>query len=171
MDRDLLTARATKIPPGQPGASTNTLTANQLLIIPGMNFSCSGTISSLKLGVDFRKINSRNNLLIELWRPVTVSNELRYRFVSRRTVSLQAGGFSPNGVNEYIFNNPINFQSGYMMAVYQPGNSRTRLYYSTQVPHPAGLDVMGLLLLLLEVSATGHQQFDGYLLLRPVTSE
>ena len=170
MDRDLLTARATKIPPGQPGASTNTLTVNQFLIIPGMNFSCSGTITSLKLGVDFRNINNGNNLEIHLWRPVTVSNELRYRFVTGGTVSLQAGGFSPNGVNEYIYNNPITFQSGDMMAVYQPGNSRTRIYYSTQVPRPAGLDIMRTSS-LLEEPATGHQQFEGYLLLRPVTSE
>ena len=173
MDRDLLTARATKIPPGQPGASTNTLTADQLLIIPGMNFSCSGTITSLKLGVDFR--NNSGNLEISLWRPETVSNELRYRYVSGRTVSLKAGGFSPNGVNEYIFknpsNDPIDFRSGYMMAVHQPENSRTRLYYSTQVPRPAGLDIRESASSTAEVPATGHQQFDGYLLLRPVTSE
>ena len=171
MDRDLLTARATKIPPGQPDASNNTLTADQFLIIPGMNFSCSGTITGFKLGVDFRTNINSENLEIHLWSPVTVSNELRYRFVRRRRFSLQAGGFSPNGVNEYILNNPINFQSGHMIAVYQPENSRTRLYYSTQVPRPAGLDVMGTSAFTTEVSATGHQQFDGYLLLRPVTSE
>ena len=173
MNRDLLSARATKIPPGQPGASTNTLTANQFLIIPGMNFSCSGTITGFKLGVDFKNINS-GFLEISLWRLVTVPvffNKLRYRYVTGGTVSLQAGGFSPNGVNEYILDNPINFQSGYMMAVYQLGNSRTRLYYSTQVPHPAGLDIMGTTLTTNLVRATGHQQFDGYLLLRPVTSE
>ena len=106
---------------------------------------------------------------------MTFSNELRYRFVGGGTVSLQAGVFSPNGVNEYILknpsNNPINFESGYMMAVYQPENSGTRLYYSTQVPRPAGLDIMETPSFTTEVSATGHQQFDGYLLLRPVTSE
>ena len=57
------------------------------------------------------------------------------------------------------------------MAVHQPENSRTRLYYSTQVPRPAGLDIRESASSTAEVPATGHQQFDGYLLLRPVTSE
>ena len=173
MDRDLLTARAAKITSGQPGASPNTLNANQFLVIPGMNFSCTGRITRFKLGVDFRNLNNNNNLRIHLWRPMTTpSGQRRYRYVtdSTRTIDIGTGSFSPNGVIECDIPN-LNFLSGYMIGVDQPGNCRTRLYYSTEVSPPTGLNIVGATSSTTLVPATGHGQFNGYLLLRPVISE
>ena len=173
MDRDLLIARATKIDSEQSGVSPNRLTGNrQRVIIPGMNFSCSGTITSFKLGVDIRNTNG-GNLTLQLWRPVTTSGQLQYQFVESREILLRAGIFSSNGVNEYILPNPLTFQSGYMIAVFQPENSRTQLFYSTskQESAPAGFELEGNMSDEIEVPATGHDQFNGSLLLRPVISE
>ena len=163
MDRDLLTARAAKITSGS-AASPNTLAANQLLVIPGMNFSCSGTITLVKLGVDFRNVINGNNLLIELWRPMTASNGqlLSYSYVTQRTINVGAGSFSPNGVIDYDIPN-LNFQSGDVIAVFQPSNSRTQLYYSTEVSPPTGLNIVGTTSSTTVVPATGHGQFNGYL--------
>ena len=171
MDRDILTARAMKIGSEQSGLSSNRLTENrQRVIIPGMNFSCSGTITSFKLGVDIRNTNG-GNLTLQLWRPVTTSGQLQYQFVESRDIFLRAGIFSSNGVNEYILPNPLTFQSGYMIAVFQPVNSRTRLFHSTskQASAPAGFVLEGSM--TDKVPATGHRKFNGYLLLRPVISE
>ena len=171
MDREILTARATKIGSEQSGLSSNRLNENrQRVIIPGMNFSCSGTITSFKLGVDIRNTNS-GNLMLQLWRPVTTSGQLQYQFVESREILLRAGIFSSNGVNEYILPNPLTFQSGYIIAVFQPINSRTRLFFSTskQESAPAGFELEGVV--SDTVPATGHNQFNGSLLLRPVISK
>ena len=127
MNRDLLVRRASKISSGSGNAvSSNVLSDRQFLVIPGMNFTCRGNITSFLLGVDIRKgILLNDHLRVDLWRPV--NNIFRY------VVSLSAGDFSPDGVLRYNLTTMLTFQSGDVLGVYQPPHSRSvvRLFYTT----------------------------------------
>ena len=165
MDRDLLTERATKISLSQPTArSVNVLAAEQFLIIPGMNFSCSGNITSFKLGIEHRaNLNNNINLEIYLYTPMTTASGRLFVQSSSRVIALENGRFSPNGVIEYDIRPNLTFNRGDVIGVYQQQFSRTRLYYSTQVSPPAGHNII--------FDGFGNPvftNFNGYLLLRPV---
>ena len=71
MDRDLLESKAEKIGSTE-GMSQNQLQEEQFLVIPGMNFTCGGIITSLLLGVDVRELNEP--LVFEIWRPEMEEN-------------------------------------------------------------------------------------------------
>ena len=172
MERDLLERRASKISSGQQGASPTSLADNRLLVIPGMNFTCSGNITSLLLGVEIRDSNSvqDNRLSFDIWRPVMRDGQVTgYNWIesSSININLQAGDFSSDGVVKYNIptQNHVSFQNGDVIGVYQGTNSRGRLYYTDNIIVPTGYFRSGL---SSEIQVTGSQLFNGFLLLRPV---
>ena len=147
------------------------LSSEQFLVIPGLNFTCNGAIASFLLGGDVR--SGRNDYLkIDLWRPE--NNIFRYVKFSHREISLSAGDFSPDEVLWYNLTTPINFQSGDVLGVYQLPHSKSvvRLFYTTQPTPPVGYKISGENYWnTYSVSTSGHQLFDGSLLLHPVIGE
>ena len=173
MDRDLLESRAEKIGSTE-GMSQNQLQEEQFLVIPGMNFTCGGIITSLLLGVDVRELNEP--LVFEIWRPEMEENTVTgYRSIdfTYKEIVIDPGEFSTDGVRRYPIVPPIRFRKGDLISIFQPGGARVLLFYTTstdQAP-PAALDVNLPYYKTMSVNTTGHQSFNGTLLLRPVTSK
>ena len=162
--------RASKISSGAK-ESLNVLSDMQFLLIPGMNFTCSGTITSLLLAVDIRT-RMWNHLSMDLWRPD--NNSFRFVPGSNRIIMLAAGEFSPNGVLQYnLTGEHLNFQNGDVLGVYQPwhSDSTVRLFYTTQLTSPVGYNISYHDYFKQWVNTSAHPFFTGYLLLRPITSE
>ena len=165
MNKELLVKRASKISSGR-SASPNVLTGNnRYLLIPGMMFTCGGSITGLLLGVDVRDRGGRVTT-IDLWRPVAGG----FSHVVSQTIDLTAGSFSPDGVFRYNLSMTINFQSGDVLGVHQ--GERVRFYYTMQGTPPVGYSFPRRDYNQFEISTTGRSRFSsGTLLLRPVTSE
>ena len=129
MKLDVLRKRAEKISSGNI-VSVNMLNY-ELRVIPGMNFSCNGTLTSLLLGVDIRTVTGSRNKYpeVQIWR--YNSSITTYDRQDRREIRLAAGNFTPDGVLVYDLTPPMQFQSGDVLGVYQPpeGGSVVRLYY------------------------------------------
>ena len=127
---------------------------------------CSGTITSLLLGVDFR--TGKSALELYLWSPDNFFN-----VVSKRTIKLAEGDFSPNGVLQCTLSTPLNFQSGDVLGVYQLSNSTVHLFYTTQGTPPFGYNILDpdYYSSEFQVNTSGRPLFNDSLLLRLVTSE
>ena len=132
MQLDLLKKRAEKITNGNT-VSGNKLD-NELRVVPGLSFTCSGTITSLLLGVDMRTVDGNRVEYpeMQIWREgrrIVVGDV--YNRQSRTDIALTAGNSSPDGVLQYNLTTPIPFQSGDIFGVYQPpeSDSVVRLFY------------------------------------------
>ena len=123
MQLDVLRRRAEKIPRGHD--SRNRLD-HELRLMPYMNFTCSGNITSLLLGVDIRNHHSYPE--VHIWQ----RNGEQFNRIASREIRLTAGNFSPDGVLRYNLTPPLQFHSGDILGVYQPreADSSVRLYYS-----------------------------------------
>ena len=134
MQLDVLRRRAFKISTSN-GSSANKL-GNELRLISHTNFKCSGTLTSLLLGVDVRTvINSRNAYPeVQIWR----RSLFLFRRKEKQEIRIAAGDFSPDGVLVYNLTPPMQFQSGDMLGVYQPQQSASvvRLYYNVNDSAP-----------------------------------
>ena len=136
---DVLRKRAEKVSGG------NTLSNNRLddevRVIPGMNFTCSGTITSLLLGVDVRRVTNSMDQYpeVQIWRYDL--SRTRYVRQGRQQIRLAAGNFSTDGVLQYDLNPPMQFQSGEVLGVYQPrhDDSVVQCFFDDDVTAPANL--------------------------------
>ena len=130
MELQLLKERAKKI--SNNGGSQNYLDG-KFRLVPGMSFTCNGTITGLLLGVDIRSnADGRSKYpVVQVWRPGSGD---RYNRVAMQQIQLAAGDFSPDGVFQYNLTTPIDFQNGDVLGVYQPseGDSIVRLYRHSQ---------------------------------------
>ena len=176
IDRNLLLRRASKIDSEDPaGVSFNLLRNFQFLVIPGMNFSCSGTITGYLLGVDKRNLPG-HEARIDLWRPQVQSGQIvSYSIVSEanRFISLKPGDFSTDGVIHFDIKDEISFQQGDVLGVRQASNgvSRTRLFYTDVPSPPLAFDVNLDYHLTSTISSSDHAPFYGTVLIRPVTGK
>ena len=131
MQLDLLKERAEKITSGNV-VSGNKLD-HELRVVPGLNFTCSGNITSLMVGADIRAIgvNRVDYPEIQIWRGTQSFLGFIYARQSRTNIALTEGISSPNGVLQYSLTTPIPFQSGDILGVYQPpeNDSVVRLFY------------------------------------------
>ena len=130
MELDLLKRRAEKLLSSFKTRSRNFLDG-EFRLIPGMNFTCSGTITSLLIGASYRAGGTRIRFPeVQLWRIGSGGN-----FYTRQAIQeirLAAGDFSPDGVLQYNLTTPISFQSGDVLGVYQPleCDSLVTLFYN-----------------------------------------
>ena len=103
MDIDLLRRRAEKIPEGD--ISTNFLD-DEFRLIPDVNFTCSGTITSLLIGATYRMGAIRRDRYpeVQVWR-INPDGTLYSRQGSEE-IRLAAGDFGPDGVHRYTLTVP-----------------------------------------------------------------
>ena len=140
MELDTLKKRAEKITSGNT-VSRNILD-DELRVIPELNFTCSGTITGLLLGVDVRAIDDDIDEYPELqiWREY---QGLIYDYdrKSTTTIAPKGGDFSPDGVLQHNLTAPIQFQSGDILGVYQPRefSSVARLFYAYDTNAPVSI--------------------------------
>ena len=116
----------------------------QQRILPSMNFSCSGNISKWTFVAKCQDSRAGCNQypLFQLWRPngtVELDGTGRYRRVYESSITLS--GQSDFTVEEYIPDNPVPFETGYIFGVYQRKESRKRLsVVHVEVPSGYGYD-------------------------------
>ena len=169
----MLERRASKISSGQQGASPNSLADDQLLVIPGMNFTCSrpGEVIGLLLGVEIRNMGHNMRILsLEIWRPIKFGRETRYNFITDILIDVDAGNFSSDGVIRYTIpvQDRVAFLNGDVIGVYQEFRSTRHLYYTNNFAVPTGYArIVSFNDLPDFVEATGPL-FNGLILLRPV---
>ena len=100
-------------------------TAQRQRILPSMNFSCSGNISKWTFVARSRTGGNRNQYpRFQLWRP---SGTRRYRRVYESSITSTMSGQSQFTVEEYIPDDLVPFEAGYIFGVYQPEEPRRRL--------------------------------------------
>ena len=129
MQLDLLKRRAEKITSGN--TVSGNLLNSELRVIPGLSFTCTGTITSLLLGADVRtEVNGSRDQYpeVQIWRTGSFDSYVRR---SRTNITLTVGNSSTDGVLQYNLANPISIQDGNLLGVYQPpeSDSVVRLYY------------------------------------------
>ena len=136
---DVLRKRAEKVSGGN--TLSNNRLDNELRVIPGMNFTCSGTIIGLLLGVDVRTVtNSRNQYPeVQIWR--YDSSPSGFARQGSQQIRLAAGNFSTDGVLQYNLNPPMQFQSGDVLGVYQPGHDESvvQWFYDDDATAPVAI--------------------------------
>ena len=138
MELQLLKERAKKI--FDNGGSQNYLDG-KFRLVPGMSFTCNGTITGLLLGVDISTSDGRTEYpVVQVWRPGSGDS---YTRVAMQEIRLAAGDFSPDGVFQYNLTTPIDFQNGDVLGVYQPseGDSIVRLYRHSQSNAPVSYEL------------------------------
>ena len=170
----MLTKRARKISSAASEVSSNVILPGQFLVIPGMNFSCTGTISGFFLGVDVRNYqNKLNGVKIEQWRPCIENGMLTgYTYVSDGGVftNIQPGEYTPNGV--FKINASFQFQQGDVLGVYQNPryqNIPVHLFYTTQLTPPRTFIITTPYESTYTINPSGHDLFNGTILMRPIS--
>lgn len=122
MDLNLLVDRA-KLE-SLVGAQVN---GDQLRVSAGMSFQCSGTLTSLILGVAvWRESVIRNSLPeVQLW---SRENDTFTKMESRQ-ISFTPEDFNTDGVYRYNIVPPIEFDVGDIIGIYQPQLSRSSVIF------------------------------------------
>lgn len=130
MEFDVITKRAEKIPDGQE--SPNELKEG-LRLIPGWNFTCSGNITSLLLGVEIEQEDDHVPQYpeVQIWRRASGD---QYRLVDSRMIVMSAGTYNPGGVLQHQLSPPLSVKSGDVIGVYQPTDAVVELYYKSNDP-------------------------------------
>ena len=101
-------------------------------MVPGLNFSCAGSITSILLVAKISTVTgNRNNYPeVQIWR--TVGQGFMYEKQASQEIRLAEGDFSPDGVFQYNLITPLPFQIGDMLGVWQPEGSQSvvQLFYA-----------------------------------------
>ena len=124
---------------------------DRLAIIPRLNFSCDGAITSIRARVRFVYNNNRIEYpVFQVWRPSSVGSTV-YSKIGE--VQLQSDQMTGNGdyrtANTTLTgNNTIEFQSGDVVGYYHPPQSRYRVttirtngYRLYRFNEPSGLNI------------------------------
>lgn len=146
--------------------------------MPGMNFSCNGTITGYLVGVDVRD-EIEPEVKIDLWRPQVQGGQvISYSYVTEAQIFIELipGDFSPDGLLKYTLPaaDNVQFQAGDVLGVYQNGlsGSAVRLFYTAGHPSPPlAFDVDLSYDETFTVNASGYDVFNGTVLVRPITSK
>ena len=128
MDMDVIVKRAERI-------NNNNVESmdldKELRVVPDWNFNCSGTITSLLLGVDIITGETKYPE-VQTWR----RNGNQFTRIDSRMIILSPGNFSASGVFKYHLTTPLPVVAGDMIGVYQPDDrsSVVRIYYKINNP-------------------------------------
>ena len=134
MDYPLLQQKASQIEMlGLATLSSNTLSSDTYYVMPGLEFTCSGTISGFLLGIDIRIGPNRDMFPnVSLYSPVMgMNNQYSRVSESTRTIYLEASNFSRSGVYEYRLSEQMSFSMNDVLGIYQPNldQSVVQFYY------------------------------------------
>ena len=112
-------------------------TAQQQMILPSMNFSCSGNISKWTFVARSRTGGGRNQYpRFQLWR--SDGGGIYRRVYESSITSTMSGQLD---LEEYMPDTPVPFEAGYILGVYQPENGQRRLsVVHVDVPGGYGYD-------------------------------
>ena len=176
IDRDVLERRASKIDSDATGVSSTIVSRGQFLVMPGWNFSCSGTITSLVVGVEVRDLNG-NVARIDLWRPrynsLRVINSYEWVPDAQTYLNFRPGDFTPDGVYEFhIAGSGIQYRSGDIFGVYQSStlDSPVRIFYTNQLAAPLTFGVDTPYGDTNSIQPSGYDLFTtGTVLVRPIS--
>ena len=130
MQLNLLKKRAEKISSGN--SVSGNFIYHGLRVTPGLNFTCSGSITGVMVGADIRtEAGSLNDYpQVDVWR---IGDSVTTYRVDNNQIDIAPyqGDYSPDGVLQYNLTTPIAFQSGDVLGVYQPpsDNSIVRMYF------------------------------------------
>ena len=107
-------------------------------VFPSMNFSCNGTISRWTF-VALRRGGSRDRYpSFQLWRLTGPGRYERVYDSSTESDRFMTADDSTLTIAEYVPPAPVPFQSGYVLGVYQPGDSTTTRLSVTHAEFPSG---------------------------------
>lgn len=175
MQLDILKKRAGKISSGN--VVSENFIYHGLRVIPGLNFTCAGSIGAVLVGVDVRRYMAGVRTdwpQVHAWRLQNSGTTYNRLVHIVRDITLSVGEFSPDGVLRYNLTNPVQFQPGDVMGVYQPANSNSvvRMYFDQDPSAPyaefdnasEALDTHSI---LLSETTQIHNQ---HLLIVPLTS-
>ena len=174
MQLDVLRKRSEKISVGNTVASTGISEQMRVMYNQNLRFSCSGSITSLLLGVKVVTASDRRNSYPEL---LIYSNEpvfilfRRLHLKNSSKIRLTAGQFSSNGVFQYNLTTPIPFQSGNVLGVYQPpeAESVVQLFYVNDSTAPVAYTRSSKISTLTLISLISRKVSDQRMLLLPMT--
>ena len=99
----------------------------QQRILPSMRFSCSGTISKWTFVARSRTGNRDQYPLFQLWKPSGTEEYERVYESSSESGTFTMSDKSGITTGEYLPNDPVPFQANYILGVYQPRGSNSRL--------------------------------------------
>ena len=98
----------------------------QQRVIPGIRFTCTGTLTKWIIGAQRTLTQAANHPQLQIWRP-------RQGFYRRTNFSVitALNATSDLNVYEYIPNPPLEFQTNDVLGLYQPhiSNTQTVVYY------------------------------------------
>ena len=129
MNMDLLVEKADQISGYGEGDLTDSELGEGFWIMPGLQFTCSGNLTSLLLGI-MVMADGTEYPSIELWRRTSMSS-IEYERVpdTERYVTLDGSHFSTTGPYQYSITPPLPYDDGDVLAVRQPGDdAKVRLY-------------------------------------------
>ena len=100
---------------------------NQQRIIPGIKFTCTGTLTKWIIGARRRLTQATNYLQLQIWRRQGSNTYDRTTFSDITALNAT----DDLSVYEYIPNPPLEFQTNDILGLYQPNISSTQvvLYY------------------------------------------
>ena len=101
---------------------------HQQRIIPGINFTCNGTLTKWIIGAQRTLTQATNHLQLQIWRRQGSSDTYDRTTFSDITV---VNATDDLNVYEYIPNPPLQFQTNDFLGLYQPHISDTQMYYQT----------------------------------------
>lgn len=97
-----------------------------------INFTCSGSINKWTVGARWN--GDRVNFpQLEIWRIQSAGSNVYNRVGSTLTNGMVE---NTNGIYEFVPSPPLNFQSGDILGIFNPANSRLAIYYVDTIGPP-----------------------------------
>ena len=112
--------------------SAQTFGVNGQVIIPGINFTCSGSILSWVFGAQWQwQGNTDSFTELQIWRPGSVDGS--YTKVASTTIMVQR---NRTRLYEYRLSSPLAFQAGDVLGYYQDEGQLRFLFEEVNSGHP-----------------------------------
>ena len=132
----------------------------QQRIIPGINFTCTGTLTKWIIGAQRTQIQATNHLQLQIWRRRGSSNRYDRTTFSDITALNDTDDLN---VYEYIPNPPLQFQAQDILGLYQPRRNDTQVVVYNQRrggPQSFRLSNQGSPSVMISTSASGQSDTD-----------
>ena len=130
----------------------------QQRIIPGINFTCTGTLTKWIIGAQRTQTQATNHLQLQIWRRQGSSNRYDRTTFSNITALNVTDDLN---VYEYIPNPPLEFQPNDILGLYQPRRNETQVVvYNQRRGGPQSFRLSNQGSPLVNTSASGQSDTD-----------
>ena len=99
----------------------------QQRIIPGIRFTCTGTLTKWIIGAQRRLTQTTNHLQLQIWRQRSSTSNTFDRTNFSDITNLNAT--DDLNVYEYVPTPPLQFQTNDLLGLFQPRSADTQVYY------------------------------------------